>query len=264
MGNPALSPVLAPFCGAFRFQPGVHIGPRPWNLGVNASFRHTVPYADYPENTVFRCCGFAGGTECDSRAFCIADGGMGNTVPQKRPPLLTELPCRDASSGDFRVVIETPRRSRNKYRYEPECGTLLLASMLPEGMSFPYDFGFIPSTLADDGDPLDVLVLMDEPSIPLAIIRARLIGAIRAEQKERGGGWKENDRLVAVACHAHSHSDETSLKSLKPHLIDEIIEFFREYNRQHGKQFRSTGLSGPRRAGKIVESGERRFRRRKN
>jgi inorganic pyrophosphatase len=182
-------------------------------------------------------------------------------VPGKPRPPLTELRCREAESGDLRVVVETPRRSPNKYRYEPECGTLMLASMLPEGMSFPYDFGFIPSTLGDDGDPLDVLLLMDEPAIPLSIVRARLIGAIRAEQKDQGGEWEENDRLVAVACHAHGHADEKSLKSLRPHLIDEIIAFFTEYNRQHGKQFRSTGLCGPRKAGRIVDAGEKRFRR---
>ena len=58
---------------------------------------------------------------------------------------------------------------------------------LPEGMSFPYDFGFIPSTLGDDGDPLDVLILMDAPVVPGCIVRARLLGAIQAKQKEKGG-----------------------------------------------------------------------------
>lgn len=181
-------------------------------------------------------------------------------MPGRARPLLTRLPCHEPKNGDLRVVIETPRRSPNKYRYDPECGTLLLSTMLPEGMTFPYDFGFIPSTLADDGDPLDVLVLTDEPAIPLSIVRARLIGAIRAEQKEPGEDWEENDRLIAVAAHAHSHADEKSLKDLKPQLVDEITAFFRDYNRQHGREFRSTGVGGPRRASRILRDGEKRFR----
>ncbi len=85
----------------------------------------------------------------------------------------------------MRVVIETPRRSRNKYSYDPECDCMQLSTVLPEGMVFPYDFGFIPSTLGEDGDPLDILILMDEPVLPGCVIRARLVGAIEAKQKER-------------------------------------------------------------------------------
>ena len=127
-------------------------------------------------------------------------------------------------------------------------------------MSFPYDFGFIPSTAGGDGDPLDVLVLMDEPAIPLSIVRTRLIGAIEAGQKDRDSRWETNDRLAGLATHAHSHADETSLKSLRPHLLEEIIAFFEQYNRQRGGEFRSTGLCGPRKAERLVEAGGRLFR----
>jgi len=63
----------------------------------------------------------------------------------------------------IKVVIETPKGSRNKYAFDPEERTFTLKKVLPAGMTFPYDFGFVPSTLAEDGDPVDVLVLMDEP-----------------------------------------------------------------------------------------------------
>ena len=96
-----------------------------------------------------------------------------------RHVILSELATFD-EKGDLRVVIETPKSSRNKYDYNPECDCLELATVLPEGMSFPYDFGFAPSTLGDDGDPIDILVLMDAPVVPGCIIRARLIGAIDA------------------------------------------------------------------------------------
>ncbi len=100
---------------------------------------------------------------------------------------------------DLRIVIETPRGSRNKYSYDPDCDCMQLSTVLPEGLVFPYDFGFVPSTLGQDGDPLDILILMDEPVVPGCVVRARLIGAIQAEQKEKGEGWIRNDRLIAVA-----------------------------------------------------------------
>jgi inorganic pyrophosphatase len=81
--------------------------------------------------------------------------------------------------------------------------------------------------------------------------------------RKHAAGTEENDRLVAVACHAHSHSDETSLKNLRQHLVDEIIEFFKEYNRQHGKESKSGGRCRARKATEIVEAGERSFRRKK-
>ena len=71
-------------------------------------------------------------------------------------------------------------------------------------MTFPFDFGFVPSTLGEDGDPLDILVLMDAPVVPGCVIRARLIGAIEAKQKAKGESWERNDRLIAVAVHALS------------------------------------------------------------
>src|ERR1700741_1160684 len=104
-----------------------------------------------------------------------------------RHAVLSEIsPFEDG--GDLRVVIETPRGSRNKYSYDPECDCMQLSTVLPEGMVFPYDFGFIPAPLGDDGDPLDILILMDEPVVPGGVVRARLIGAIEAEQKEKGKG----------------------------------------------------------------------------
>jgi inorganic pyrophosphatase len=93
--------------------------------------------------------------------------------------------------GDIRVVIETPRGSRSKYRYDPECDCMQLSTVLPEGMVFPYDFGFVPATLGGDGDPLDILVLMEASVIPGCVVRARLIGAIEAEQRRRAKAGRE-------------------------------------------------------------------------
>src|SRR5881392_3831889 len=103
-----------------------------------------------------------------------------------RHRLLLELEPYDRESGALRIVIETPKGSRNKFNYDPDSDTFELAKVLPEGMNFPFDFGFVPSTRAADGDPLDVLVLMDEPTFPGCMLDCGLIGVMEAEQEEEG------------------------------------------------------------------------------
>ena len=172
-----------------------------------------------------------------------------------RHAILSETATFDEKTGELRVVIETPKGSRNKYDYDPDCDCLELATVLPEGMSFPYDFGFVPSTLGEDGDPLDILVLMDAPVVPGCVIRARPVGAIEAKQKTNGGDWYRNDRLIAVATHAQTHQNVHSLGDLRPHLVDEIKEFFIGYNRLRGRKFKPLALSGPDKSRKLIKSG---------
>lgn len=93
---------------------------------------------------------------------------------------LEELPPERADGGTLQVIIETPRGSRNKYNFDPDQKIFTLKKVLPAGMVFPYDFGFIPDTRGGDGDPLDVLVLMDEPAVPGCLVPIRLIGVIEA------------------------------------------------------------------------------------
>ncbi len=165
---------------------------------------------------------------------------------------------------DLRVVIETPRGSRNKYSYDPECDCMQLSTVLPEGMVFPYDFGFIPSTLGEDGDPLDILILMDEPVVPGCVVRARLIGAIEAEQKEKGESWTRNDRLIAVATHAQTHDGATKLSDLRPHLITEIKEFFATYNKLGDRKFKPKNEAGADKARKLIEAGRKSFKKKRH
>src|SRR5579863_660959 len=105
----------------------------------------------------------------------------------------------DAKKGTCRAIIETPKGSRNKFDYDPESNLFMLGGLLPEGMMFPFDFGFIPSSLGGDGDPLDIIVLMDAPAHPGCIIEVRLIGIIEAEQTEKKGKTEVNNRLLGVA-----------------------------------------------------------------
>src|SRR6202030_2361459 len=100
--------------------------------------------------------------------------------------------------GLLQVIVETPKGSRNKFSFDPEQEIFALKKVLPAGMVFPYDFGFLPKTIAPDGDPIDVLLLMDEPAFPGIAVRARLIGIIEGEQMD-GKKRIRNDRLVAVA-----------------------------------------------------------------
>jgi inorganic pyrophosphatase len=172
-----------------------------------------------------------------------------------RHAILSETATYDGKDGSLRVVIETPKGSRNKYDYDPECDCLELATVLPEGMTFPYDFGFVPSKLGDDGDPLDILVLMDAPAVPGCIIRARAIGAIEAKQKEKGGAWTRTDRLIAVATHAQTHASVNSLDDLRPHLVEEINAFFVTYNRLRGRKFKALPEAGPHQAMTLIDKG---------
>jgi inorganic pyrophosphatase len=176
-----------------------------------------------------------------------------------RHVVLSEIsPFED--SADLRVVIETPRGSRSKYSYDPECDCMQLSTVLPEGMVFPYDFGFIPSTIGDDGDPLDILVLMEASVVPGCVVRARLVGAIEAEQKGKGESWIRNDRLIAIATHAETHDNARNLGDLRPHLLDEIKEFFVTYNKLRGRKFRAKHDAGPQKARKLIEEGMKTFR----
>jgi inorganic pyrophosphatase len=133
-----------------------------------------------------------------------------------RHKILSEITPFGDKSNDLRVVTETPKGSRNKYSYDPDCDCMELSTVLPEGMIFPYDFGFIPSTLGEDGDPLDILILMEAPVVPGCIVRTRVIGGIEAKQKEKGGSWTKNDRLIAVATHAQTYQKAKTLSDLRP------------------------------------------------
>src|SRR5947207_11252565 len=123
----------------------------------------------------------------------------------------------------------------------------MLGGLLPEGMMFPFDFGFIPSTLGEDGDPLDILVLMDAPAHVGCLIEVKIIGIIKAEQTENGK-TESNDRLLGVAVHSYDHEDLASINDVSTTLLDQLAEFFISYNKQRGKKFKVTGTGGPKKA----------------
>ena len=178
---------------------------------------------------------------------------------------LNKLPNHwDPKKRECRVIIETPKGRRSKFDYDPKTMLFKLGGLLAEGLSFPYDFGFIPSTLAADGDPLDVMVFIDEPTHVGCLIDVRLIGVIEAEQTGHGKQKKErNDRLIAVAIHSYTHEDVTSLDQVSKSTLDQVDEFFVTYNHSRGKKFQILGRHGPKRAEKLVDEGIRTFRKKK-
>ncbi|PYX45243.1 MAG: inorganic pyrophosphatase [Acidobacteria bacterium] len=155
------------------------------------------------------------------------------------------------NSSTLDVIIETPKGSRNKLKYEPENRKFKLSKIMPEGMMFPYDFGFVPSTKAEDGDPLDVLVLTDAPLFPGCLVECRLIGAIEAEQTQEGR-TNRNDRLIAVAGPSLLYSEIENLQELNPQVLKQIEAFFVNYQGARGVEVEILGHSGPQKAHQLV------------
>jgi inorganic pyrophosphatase len=162
---------------------------------------------------------------------------------------------------DLTVIIETPKGSQNKFAFDPRFGAFVLKGVLPAGAVFPFDFGFIPSTLGADGDPLDILVLMDSPAFAGCIVPSRLIGVIEAEQTEKGK-TERNDRLVAVAAKSVTHRSIQELTDVSQDLVGQVEHFFISYNAAKGKRFEPTGRNGARRAHSLIRRGIERCKRR--
>jgi inorganic pyrophosphatase len=177
---------------------------------------------------------------------------------------LTQFSTYQPSSDELNVIIETPKGSRNKYNYDEDYNLFKLGGVLPAGAVFPFDFGFIPSTLGGDGDPLDLLLLMDEPAFPGCLVPARLIAVIEAEQTERDGETTHNDRLIAVAAYSNTHRNVRALADINEILMDEIEHFFISYNQIKGKSFRPLGRHSFIKAARLVEEGRQQFRRKKS
>lgn len=168
----------------------------------------------------------------------------------------TQLKPQDKQAGVLQVVIETPKGSRNKFAFDPKQEIFTLKSVLPAGMVFPYDFGFLPRTLAADGDPIDVLLLMDEPAFPGIVVRSRLIGVIEGEQLD-GKKKIRNDRLLAVAETNHQYANIQRFQDLPGPFLHELEEFFVNYHRLEGKQYKLLGCEDADTAMGLIKKAQR-------
>src|SRR4051794_31216360 len=160
---------------------------------------------------------------------------------------IKRLGAFDLGKKCLNVVVETPKGSRVKYAYNAKMGMFELKRALPEGMMFPFNFGFIPGTKADDGDPLDILILNEEPLMPGCLVKARAIAVIQAEQTEKDGKTERNDRLIGMAIAKQTPTFMEKLDVNKKTLA-EIEYFFVSYNKLSGKKFKVVGKGGEKKA----------------
>jgi inorganic pyrophosphatase len=153
---------------------------------------------------------------------------------------------------DINAVIETPKGSRNKYVYDEETGGYKLKKALPAGMVFPFDFGFIPATKAEDGDPMDVLVLTDAPTFSGCIVESKVIGIIEVQQEKHGHDVR-NDRVIAVQLDSRQYASVARLSDLEDGLLKEIIHFFASYNNITEDKFIPLGNDGASEAIRLIK-----------
>ena len=136
---------------------------------------------------------------------------------------LSRIPA-NPKPGVINVLIEIPAGSKNKYEYDKDLQAFALDRVLYSSVQYPYDYGFIPNTLADDGDPLDGMVLIDQPTFPGCIIAARPIGML-----EMIDGGDRDEKILCVPAKDPRYSQVKSLQDVAPHRLEEIAEFFRTY-----------------------------------
>lgn len=175
--------------------------------------------------------------------------------------LVNKLKPIDKKKECLNVIVETPKGSRVKYAYDPESGFFLLTKAMPEGMMYPFNFGFVPQTLSEDGDPLDVLILNEEAVITGCLLKVRPVAVIEATQTEKKGIVR-NDRIIGQAMPKEAPMEFRLLK-LDKKLVSEIELFFSTYNKAYGKQFKVLKAAGPGKAWKIVREAIKLHRRKR-
>lgn len=177
---------------------------------------------------------------------------------------ISQLPHElDRKKRQCKAIIETPKGRRTKFKYENDSHLFTLSKVLPQGFSFPFDFGFIPSTTGEDGDPLDIVVLMDEPGHVGCLLQVRLLGAIKIEQTSEGKKITD-PRLIGVPLQSFDFADIHELTDLRQDLTEQFAEFLALYNKNSGTQDKVTGTCDAEEAMDLLEEGARRFSEAKN
>jgi inorganic pyrophosphatase len=176
---------------------------------------------------------------------------------QSRSRNIANLPPFDKESGAVNIIVESPKNGRIKFKYNEKYNLFEFDKSLPYGFVFPFEFGFIPSTLAEDGDPLDILLLAEEPTFTGCLILGKAIGVLQGQQTD-GKKSNRNDRIVAIPVSANSQEPMMPTRTPDKKRIDEITKFFVSYNEIQGKKFKPLGFGSPQKAMELIEEARKR------
>jgi inorganic pyrophosphatase len=162
--------------------------------------------------------------------------------------------------GDVYVVVETPRGSRAKFDYDPNLKIFTLSKSLLTGLTYPHDWGFVPSTKAEDGDPIDIMVVYDAATFPGIVLTCRVIGILQVEQKSKGK-TERNDRLFAVPKDSHSEQALKDVRDLSKPIQQELEKFFKATDELEDKKLNIIGWKGPKAAVEAIKNAAKSFKR---
>jgi inorganic pyrophosphatase len=161
----------------------------------------------------------------------------------------------------YRCVVEAPRGSSVKIKYSPELKAFVMGRALVKGLTYPFDWGFFPSTLGEDGDPLDVMVMHDDVCPSGVVISAQVIGVLETLQRDKGDESIRNDRFLAVPVHSHRQDDLQNVDQLSKRMREELQRFFVISSGLEGRKLEFLGWRGPRHAKTLLDEGVKRFNR---
>jgi inorganic pyrophosphatase len=164
----------------------------------------------------------------------------------------------DKKASAINAIVDTPKNSRVKYAYSGQTGSFRLERLMPEGMAFPFNYGFIPLTIGKDGDPMDIIMLNEQPIGMGCLVKVRILAVIEAEQTENEKPNGRNDKLVGTVI-----DEETPPKFLSVQLdegrINQMVFFFTAYNKISGKTFKALRTKGPKDAEKLIREGIKKY-----
>jgi len=150
------------------------------------------------------------------------------------------------------AIVETPKGSAVKYKYDEKTAKFHLLKALPAGMIFPFDFGFIPGTKGEDGDPLDILILSEFATFAGCVVDCRIVGCLMAEQTD-GNRMIRNDRFLGIPEQSHLFEAIRTMDDITPRIITEILQFFKDYLKAEGKELRIIGQLDSRQAKRLIQ-----------
>lgn len=161
------------------------------------------------------------------------------------------------SNEAINCIVETPKGATVKYTYDHKLARIELSKVMPAGLMFPFDFGFIPGTIGEDGDPLDVVIITEADTFPGCAVKCRIVGMMKATQRERGGEKMRNDRFIAVPLVSELYADIKEAKQLPSQILAQLENFFINYNEQAGKKFKPLSITGTKAALRQISKAQR-------